>query len=359
MPKTYKHLYYKIYNPLNLWQAYKQAAKAKRYKAPVAAFEYDLEKHLLDIEYALKDESYQPGGYHSFIIQKPKRRLINAAPFCDRVVHHALMNIIEPLFERQFIFDSYANRIGKGTHKALDRTTYYLRRNKYVMHLDIRQFFPAIDHEILLSILSRTVKDKKVMNLVMKIISNGAGAQTSVYDQVFFSGDTLFSANRPRGLPIGNLTSQNWANVYLNELDQYVKRELKCCAYLRYVDDFLLFANDKKKLRVWRREIISFLGKLRLTIHENKAHSRPCHTGVSFLGFQVFPKYRRLKPANGYAYQRRLKKMVELLRTEEITEKNFQMCLQSWINHAGYGDTFGLRKALLFQAGIYADLTGF
>lgn len=363
MTKTYKHLYNKIHNPLNLWFAYKQAAKGKRYKTPVASFEYDLEKHLINIEEELRDESYQPSGYHSFVIQKPKRRLINAAPFRDRVVHHALMNVIEPLFERQFIFDSYANRVGKGTHKALDRTTHYLRRYKYVMHLDIRQFFPSIDHEVLLSILSGTIKDERVVNLVSKIISSGVGVQASEYDQVFFSGDTLFSANRPRGLPIGNLTSQNWANVYLNELDQYIKRALKCSAYLRYVDDFLLFANDKKTLRVWKREIIAFLEKLRLIIHENKAHSRPCQTGVSFLGFQVFPEYRRLKPANGYAYQRWLRKMVELLRSEKMTEKDFQMRLQSWINHASYGDTFGLRKSLLIDLGIYggnnSDLTGF
>ena len=353
MAKTYKHLYDKIYNPLNLWAAYKKAAKGKRYKTPVAAFEYDLEKHLLDIENELQSESYQPSGYHSFIIQKPKRRLINAAPFRDRVVHHALMNVIEPFFERQFVFDSYANRVGKGTHKALDRTTHYLRRSQYVMHLDIRQFFPAIDHEILLSILSKTIRDERVMSLMEKIISSGAGVQASEYEQVYFSGDTLFSSNRPRGLPIGNLTSQNWANVYLNELDHYVKRELKCPAYLRYVDDFLLFANNKETLRVWKGEIIAFLEKLRLTIHENKAHSRPSYTGVSFLGFQVFPEYRRLKPANGYAYQRRLRKMIEFLRAEKMTEKDFQMRLQSWINHASYGDTFGLRKSLLVNTGIY------
>ena len=352
MPKTYKHLYHKIYNPLNLFFAYKQAAKGKRYKPPVASFEYNLEKHLVSIENDLKDESYQPSGYHSFTIQKPKRRLINAAPFCDRVVHHALMNVIEPLFERQFIFDSYANRVGKGTHKALDRTTYYLRRYEYVMHLDVKQFFPAIDHEILLSIISRTILDEKVMNLARKIISSGIGVQASEYDQVFFPRDTLFAANRPRGLPIGNLTSQNWANVYLNELDQYVKRELKCTAYLRYVDDFLIFANDKKTLRIWRKEIISFLEKLRLTIHENKAHSRPCSIGVPFLGFQVFPEYRRLKPANGYAYQRRLSKMTDFLCAENITEEEFQIRLRSWINHASYGDTFGLRKSLLTNAGI-------
>lgn len=353
MAKKYNNLYNQIYHPLNLWFAYKQAAKGKRYKPPVARFEYDLEKNLIEIEEELRTESYQPGGYHSFVIQKPKRRLINAAPFRDRVIHHALMNIIEPFFERQFIFDSYANRKAKGTHKALDRTTYFLRRYHYVMHLDIRQFFPAIDHEILLSILSRTIGDLKVMALIKKIIASGAGIQASEYDHVTFPGDTLFSVNKSRGLPIGNLTSQNWANVYLNEIDQYAKRELKCRAYLRYVDDLLLFANDKKTLQIWRNEITLFLGKLRLTIHENKAHSRLSRTGVSFLGFQVFPEYRRLKPSNGYAFQRRLRKMKNLLHTEEITDDELRIRLQSWINHASYGDTYALRKSILLKAALY------
>ena len=220
MSKRYYFLYDKIIHPLNIWHAYKKAAKGKRYRPSAAVFEYDLEKNLIEIERELKDETYQPGGYHSFEIQKPKRRLINAAPFRDRVVHHALMNVIEPLFERQFIFDSYANRKGKGTHAALDRCTYFLRRHQYVMHLDVRQFFPSIDHEILRLILSRTIGDVKVMNLVEKIIASGAGVQAGEYDMVYFPKDNIFAANRPRGLPIGNLTSQHWANVYLNELDQ-------------------------------------------------------------------------------------------------------------------------------------------
>ncbi|MCB0226520.1 MAG: hypothetical protein KDI02_22700 [Anaerolineae bacterium] len=141
MAKTYKNLYNQLGVPLNLWAAYKQAAKGKRSQPTVAAFEYDLEAHLLSLEYELRDKTYQPGDYHNFTIDVPKRRLISAAPFRDRVVHHALMNVIEPLFERQFIHDSYANRLGKGTHKAVDRCTYYLRRHKYVMHCDVKQFF--------------------------------------------------------------------------------------------------------------------------------------------------------------------------------------------------------------------------
>ena len=237
MGKCYFNLYEKICHPLNLWAAYKNAARGKRYRPAAAAFEYDLERNLIELEQELKCETYQPGAYHNFQIQSPKRRLISAAPFRDRVVHHALMNIIEPLFERKFIFDSYANRKDKGTHKALDRATYFLCHHAYVMHLDVRQFFPSIDHRILLAILSRTIGDKQVMNLVGKIIASGTGIQVDEYGIVFFPGDDLFAINRPRGLPIGNLTSQHWANVYLNELDQYAKRILKCNSYIRYVDD--------------------------------------------------------------------------------------------------------------------------
>lgn len=370
MGRKYYNLYEKICSPLNLWWAYKNAARGKRYKPAAASFEYDLEKNLIEIEQELKDETYQPSGYHSFEIQKPKRRLINAAPFRDRVVHHALMNVIEPLFERQFIFDSYANRKGKGTHSALDRCTYFLRRHNYVMHLDVRQFFPSIDHEILLSILSHTIADERVMNLAGKITASGAGVQSGEYDMVYFPGDDpstgsrhgstassgqgLFSANRPRGLPIGNLTSQHWANVYLNELDQYAKRVLQCRAYIRYVDDVLLFADDKNALHEWREKIILYLQTLRLTLHETKAQPRPFETGVSFLGFQVFPDHRRLKPANGYAFQRRIRNMT----CEGNAGESVQAGLVAWLNHASYGDTWGLRRSILAKTGLYGGADG-
>ena len=352
MGKRYYNLYPQVIQPLNLWHAYKQAARGKRLQPTVAEFEYDLEYNLFDLECELRDGGYQPGGYRSFVIQSPKSRVISAAPFRDRVVHHALMNIIAPLFERQFIYDSYANRVGKGTHRALDRCTYYLRRNKYVIHCDVRQFFPSIDHHIMQSILARTIADQDVLGLIAKILSNGVQIDQESQTLDYFPGDDLFSPLRARGLPIGNLTSQHWANVYLNELDQYVKRRLKCRAYLRYVDDLLLFANRKEQLHIWRAEIIPFLKGLRLRLHEKRAQPRPVQTGVSFLGFIVFPDHRRLKRRNGVAFQRRLQKLADDWRRGDMSEEKLRASLQGWINHARYGDTWGLRQVVLAAAGL-------
>ena len=358
MAKVFKNLYDQIHHPTNVWWAFKNAAQGKRYTSAVAAFEYDLEKNLIEIENDLRNETNELGGYHSFEIDKPKRRLVNAAPFRDRVVHHALMNVIEPLFERQFIFDSYANRKGKGTHAALDRATYFLRRYAYVMYLDVRQFFPSVDHKILSDILSRTIGDARVMNLAQKIIASGKDVQAGEYDMAYFPHDDLFAPNRPRGLPIGNLTSQHWANVYLNELDQYAKRVLKCRAYIRYVDDVLIFSDDINILNELKRQIIRFLQSLRLTIHETKAQPRPFYTGVSFLGFIVFADHRRLKPANGFAFQRRLKRMLRLTQSGTMTQKDFSSRLVSWINHAGFGDTWSLRRSIFNRHGIYGGSDG-
>jgi len=347
MGKRYFDLYENICHPLNLWAAYKQAARGKRYLPAAAAFEYDLEENLIELENELRDESYQPGGYHNFLIQRPKRRLISAAPFRDRVAHHALMNVIEPLFERQFIFDSYANRRGKGTHAALDRCTYFMRRHRYVMHLDVRQFFPSIDHEILLSILSRTIADEKTMSLIRKIVASGENVQAEEYSMTYFPGDDLFAVQRPRGLPIGNLTSQHWANVYLNELDQYAKRVLKCHACIRYVDDILLFADEKPELHTWLKQITGYLQNIRLRLHENSAQPGQTKDGVPFLGFLVFPDHRRLKRSNGIAFQRRFRKLISQYSNGGISFRDMSQRVQSWVNHASYGDTLGLRTKIL------------
>jgi RNA-directed DNA polymerase len=353
MGRQYLHLYPQIHTPTNLWRAFIQARRGKRGQPAVAAFEYNLEENLVSICNDLKNQTYQPGAYHNFVIQRPKRRLISAAPFRDRVVHHALINVIEPLFERQFIFDSYANRFGKGTHRALDRCTYFLRRYRYVMHLDVRQFFPSIDHQILRNILSRTVADPAVLAVVDRLLASGVGIQTEEYSMVYFQGDDLLAPLRPRGLPIGNLTSQHWANVYLNELDQVVKRIMKCRAYLRYVDDMLLFADDKPTLHAWREYIISALKKLRLTLHIHSAQPRPVETGVPFLGFNVFPDYRRLKRRNGIAFQHHLLQLSERQCRGEISQTKIRDCLLGWINHARYGDTWRLRQAVLRAANLY------
>jgi len=347
MGKVYYDLCAKIWQPTNLWAAYKQAAIGKRAKPYVAEFEYNLEKHLIALEGELRNETYFPGNYENFWIRRPKQRLISAAPFRDRVVHHALMNIIEPLFERQFIHDSYANRIGKGTHKALDRCTFYLRRHQYVMHLDVRRFFPSIDHLILIEILQKTIGDKSVIKLVQKIIASGAGIHAKTSETVYFPGDDLFAVSRPRGLPIGNLTSQHWANVYLNQLDQYAKRVLKIRAYIRYVDDILIFANEKSTLHKWEAAISEYLQGLRLTIHTSRAQPRPVNTGIPFLGFIVFPDHRRLKKRNGIAFQRRLKGLRNRYCAGDIELEDLRASLRGWINHVRYGDTWGLRQSIL------------
>jgi retron-type reverse transcriptase len=286
-------LYEKLTSWENLQQAYKKAAAGKRGRPSVAAFEHRLEENILCLQEELLAQTYQPGKYDSFYIHEPKRRLISAAPFRDRVVHHALCNVIEPVFERSFIADSYANRVGKGTHRALNRCQYFLRRFRYVIPCDIRQFFPSIDYTILYHQLRRKISHPGVLWLAGLILKSGEGVLSEAYDMVYFADDDLFALCRPRGLPIGNLTSQFWANVYLNSFDHFVKRELRCCGYLRYVDDFLLFANDKAILWKYKTAIEQRLACLRLTIHPG-AHPRPCCEGVSFLGFIIFADKRRL-----------------------------------------------------------------
>lgn len=347
MAKTYKRLYPEISSFENLYQAWRKARKGKRYTPTAAAFERNLDVELLTLHRELSEESWVPGKYRSFTIHEPKRRKISAAPFRDRVVHHALVRVIEPIYERKFIHDSYANRVGKGTHAALDRCTYYMRRHKYVLQCDIQQFFPAIDHAILKQTLAKTIACQPTRRLCEKIIDSGTGVLAAEYDMKWFCGDDLLAAERPRGLPIGNLTSQFWANIYLNELDQFVKHSLRCTGYVRYVDDFLLFADDTKTLHQWRSAIITFLRSLRLTVHENRAQPRPVYNGIPFLGFTVYPDYRRLKRSKGIAYRRRLKTLYQRYLAGEITSEEGRASVMAWLGHVQHGDTWGLRRKML------------
>jgi len=345
--KTYRNLYPQVVAWENLELAYRRARKGKRGRGPVAAFEFDRERNLTELHEELLQQSYRPGPYHSFVIHEPKRRLISAAPFRDRVVHHALCNVIEPIFERRFIFDSYANQIGKGTHRALDRCTAFSRQYRYVLPCDVRRFFPSIDHAILRGMLARYLADPEVMGLIDRILESGVGVLSEEYEMVWFPGDDLLAAARPRGLPIGNLTSQFWANCYLDALDQFVKRELGCPAYLRYVDDTLFFSDDKRQLWDWRAAIVEFLAGLRLTIHENCAQPRPVTEGVPFLGFLVYPDHRRLKRRKGVYFQQRFKRLVAEFAAGRLSFDDLNASVQGWVNHARTGDTWGLRRAIL------------
>jgi len=381
----------------NLLWAYYRASKGKRGHPNVAAFEYALEDNLLALQAELHSRAYRPGAYVSFVIHEPKRRLISAAPFRDRVVHHALCNLIEPLFERGFIADSYANRVGtlapalrsgasagEGTHRALDRCQYFARRYRYALPCDVRQFFPSIDHAILRETLARKLSDPGLLWLVDQILASGVGVLAEEYEMVYFPGDDpsthlpsklcgaggsgqgLWAAARPRGLPIGNLTSQFWANCTLNPFDHFVQRELRCGGprppersgrgYLRYVDDFLLFGDDRAQLWAWKQAITERLARLRLTIHATRAQAsargsargvRPVQEGIPFLGFVVYPQRRRLKRRKGIAFRRRLRQLAEAYADGQITLEQVTASARGWVNHTRYANTVGLRSAVL------------
>lgn len=330
----------------NLLHAYRRASKGKRGSPGVAAFEHRLGDELATLRNQLLTGAYRPSGYTSFHIHEPKRRLISAARFRDRVVHHALCLQIEPVFERTFSTCSYANRVGKGTHRALNRAQYLARRHRFVLQCDVRQFFPSLDHAVLRTCLAHKIGDQRVLGLIDLILASGAEILDQEYDMRFFEGDDLLAALRPRGLPIGNLTSQFWANVYMNPFDHFVTRELRCTGYVRYVDDMLLFADDKATLGHWRRAVVDRLARLRLTMHAG-AHARPVTEGFPFLGFVVSPRCRRLKRRKGVHFARRLRAAVAAhARGQRSTAEVCAMAL-GWVNHLRHASTYGLRRAVL------------
>jgi len=336
--------YNQIIEGSNLLRAYRKAAKGKRGKASTALFEFNLGDQIVSLQDELANFTYRPGAYVHFTIHDPKRRRISAAPFRDRVVHHALCTVIEPLFERQFIAHSYANRLGKGTHRAVEHLQRLARGHDYVLRADIVGHFPSIDHAILTDILADTIRDENTLWLTETILRSGAGVLTEEYQMVYFPDDDIFAPNRPRGLPIGNLTSQFWSNVYMTPLDWFVTQELGCTAYLRYVDDFALFSDSKRQLYEWKRAIMLFLETLRLVIHEPQAQVVPCTHGIPWLGFVVYPSERRLKRRNAINFTRRLEQNYDRYADGKISFAELTATVQGWIAHVRHADTRGLRR---------------
>lgn len=325
--------------------AFRKASRGKRGLAPASNFEHQVADKLLDLQTDLRTKTYLPSGYKHFIIYEPKRRRISAAPFVDRVVHHALCNIIEPIFDARFIPHSYANRIGKGTHRAIDQLQAYAQHYRYCLRADIVQHFPSIDHAILKEILFRVIKHDDVRWLINTIIDGGAGILSNEYDMVYFANDDIFAVNRPRGLPIGNLTSQFWSNCYMNPFDWFVLRELRCPAYLRYVDDFALFSDSKRQLYAWKQAIIQRLGShLRLTIHESEAQVVPCEHGIPWLGFVVYPTHRMVKKRNAVKFTQKFVRLLDDYEAGRISFAEMSASVGGWVNHVRYADTWGLRR---------------
>jgi retron-type reverse transcriptase len=328
----------------NLLAAAQKARKGKRFRRSVAQFEFNLESELWRLQEELLAKSYRPGAYRTFHVYEPKKRLISAAPYRDRIVHHALTNVLEPIFERSFVFDTYACRRGKGTHAAVRRCQHYARRFRYVLKADIRKFFPSMDHEILKSLIARKIKDRDALWLVAQIIDHSNPQEPMVQ---WFPGDGLFTpSERRRGIPIGNQTSQFFANVYLDPLDHLVKDNLGMGAYVRYVDDFLVFSDDKKRLGELRRQIGEYLVRLRLRLHPTKTVVFPTKEGVRFLGYRVFPTHRLLAKENVRRFRRRVRRMQRLYAAGLISPGEIRQRIMSWSGHARQADTYWLRSRL-------------
>jgi len=344
LPERHRDLFGRIAAFSALREAALKAALGKRGKPGAAAFLANLETNLLRIERALLEGRWKSGGYTEIELTEPKRRIVSAAPFRDRVVHHALCAVVGPIFERGFIADSYANRRGYGTHRAIARYEQFRNRYRHVLRADIYRYFPAIDHEILKADLRRRIACRQTLWLLESII-DGSNLQEPV--EMLFPGDDLLTQlARRRGLPVGNLTSQLFGNVYLDPLDHFVKEVLRA-PYVRYVDDFALFHDDLAVLRGWQERIAAFLARRRLKLHPTKTFIAPTTAPAEFLGLVLLADgSRRLPESSVRRFRNRLRGLRDRWRAGTVKADDVVQHVQAWIAHAEHANTWRLRHAL-------------
>lgn len=323
--KTYKHLYEQICTKKNICKAYRKARLGKRNKFYVQKFELNILDNIEQLHQELIDETWMPLPYKQFIAYEPKERLIRAPQFRDRIVHHAFAQVLKLIYEPIFVYDSYASLKNKGTLAAVSRLTQFLRRdsdNTFIFHGDVRKFFDNIPHETLIMILRKKITDERVINLIHKILTN--------------QGISL-------GITLGNYTSQWFANIYLNELDYYIKHELKVKHYIRFMDDFLLLSDSKAELHTWKHKIKQFLkDELKLELHPVKQQIFPTSTGIDFLGYTVWKHHKKLRRRNVERFISRLNKYDKALSTTPFINAS----LMSWKGYSILADAFGLTKQL-------------
>jgi retron-type reverse transcriptase len=341
--KRAKHLWAEITSFENVYGAAYRAIKGKRWKPSVMEFAFDFEKNIIEIRRDLIGKQYVFGVYKEFDIYEPKRRRISAAPFRDRVVHHALCAVIEPVFDPTFV-SSYANRKGYGTHRALRAFSAMYAGRSFALKCDIRKFFPSIDHEILKRLIRAKIACRDTLALIDAVIDN-SNPQEPMNE--YFGGDTLFTPfERRRGIPIGNLTSQFFANIYLNPLDHFVKETLRCRDYVRYVDDFVLFHDSRNRLEGWREDIERFLEAYRLRVHPVKTQIASTRCGVGFLGFRFLPHTIRVCNANKRRGLKRLNRSISAVTEGSMEPEELHESVRSWCAHLSFGNTVQLRKVI-------------
>ncbi len=337
--KVYRKLFEQIVSTENLLEAWDDFKREKRKKADVQLFERHLGDNLFKLHRGLIHKRYRHGEYVDFYVRDPKLRHIHKATVRDRIVHHAVFRVINPIFESTFIPDSYSCRKEKGTHKGVKQLGVYARKvfqtkgGCFALKCDIRQFFPTIDHQILLEIIGRKIKDQDVLDLVGVII----GSFASDADQRLGI----------KGAPIGNLTSQMFANIYMNELDQFVKHDLKVKYYLRYTDDFVILHHDDQYLASLKDKISDFLRThLDLSLHPNKVEIRKLRQGIDYLGYVSLPYARVPRAKVRRRIFRKLRYKVKQFKAGLISEESLLRSFDSYMGFLVHADSHKLREKL-------------
>lgn len=332
-------LFSQIFDFENILSAAYACRRGKTTADPVLRFFDNLEENIITIQNELMWGTYQMSPYHHFYVFEPKRRLISAPSFKDRVVHRAIYNVIEPMIDKSFIHDSYACRRSKGTHKGADRAQRFIRSveathgKAFSLKADISRYFSSIDHHILKELLARKISCKSTLWLLFYIIDNSPSDDVGV------------------GIPLGNLTSQIFANIYLHELDFFVKHTLRARRYVRYMDDFVIIHHDKPTLSAWRREIEGFLSSALRLKTNSKTQVFPVSTAngraLDFLGYRIYAHHRLLRKCTVKRIRVKLKRLHKQYATGEIGIAEVHQNIHSWLGHARHASTNNLSRALL------------
>lgn len=344
--KVYKNLFDRIISPENLFSAWDAFRADKRNKTDVMEFEWNLEKNIFQLHRELKNGVYRHGPYAGFYIRDPKQRHIHKALVRDRVLHHAIFSVINPMFEKTFISTSFSCRVGYGTHRGVAKLETMARKIQkngtspcFVLKCDIQKFFDTVDHAILLAIMGKRIKDENAMRLLTSIVESYGAPQSR--ERVNPTA---------KGIPIGNLTSQLFANIYMNEFDQFMKHDLKVLNYFRYTDDFVIAVESRIYLKALLPCISEFLErKLALRLHPRKILIRPLYQGIDFLGYIVFPKYRLLRTKTKRRIFKKLKWRIGEYRRGLITKSTLEHSLQSYLGVLSHAESYAVSEELKNQ----------
>lgn len=340
----------------NLLKAYQMARKCKRYKRNIVDYGFFLESNLFKLQRELISENYMPSSYVCFTVFEPKTRKVAAPAFRDRVLQHSLVSQIEPLFESQFIYDSYACRKNKGTHFGLKRVKKFLQAARsiygkntpiYCLRMDIEKFFASVSWDVLITATNKTIPCEKTKKLIEKIVTKH---RCFDINGNFIKAPDIINSEKRKGLPIGNLTSQLFANIYLNELDHFVKETLRVKWYARYMDDFLIIHPDRNYLKEMRNAIKMFLEyELKLKFHPKKVIIQNVKDGLPFVGYLIFYDHVLVRGSTLLRMRRRLKKR-RVKSMEENDDKPLKAHYSALRGHLQRANAYRLEKNLLEQS---------